>query len=40
MTENPSAEELQQLLSMVGFLEPLSEEELQELAQRAPCTHL
>ena len=40
VTENLSAEELQQLLSLVGFLEPLSEGALRELARHAPCTRI
>ena len=38
--ENPSAEELQRLLSLVGFLEPLSEGALGELARSAHCSTL
>jgi CRP/FNR family transcriptional regulator, cyclic AMP receptor protein len=40
VTETPSAEELQSLLSLVGFLEPLSEGALGELARSAHCTGL
>ena len=40
VTENPSAEERQQLLSWVPFLEPLSEDEHGWLAQRLSCTML
>jgi CRP-like cAMP-binding protein len=40
VTENPSAEELQRLLSLVGFLEPLSEGALGELARSAHCSTL
>ena len=40
MSENPSAEERQQLLSWVPFLEPLSEEEQGWLARRLSCTPL
>ena len=38
--ENPSAEDLRQLLSWVGFLEPLSEEEQGWLARRLSRTDL
>jgi CRP/FNR family cyclic AMP-dependent transcriptional regulator len=37
VTEIPSAEELQRLLSLVDFLEPLSESELWRLARSARC---
>lgn len=40
MTENPSAEELQRLLSLMAFLEPLSAGALRELARSARCTSL
>ena len=40
MTENSSAEELQRLLSLVDFLEPLSEGVLRELARSTRCTGL
>jgi hypothetical protein len=38
--ERPSAEELAELLSWVEFLEPLSEEERDWLAQRLSCSNL
>ena len=40
MTENLSDEELRRLLSLVGFLEPLSEGALRGLARSARCTGL
>ena len=40
VSENPSPEERQQLLSWVPFLEPLSEDEYGWLAQRLSCTML
>ena len=40
MSENPSAEERQQLLSWVPFLESLSEDEHAWLARRLSCTRL
>jgi hypothetical protein len=38
--ENPSAEELTELLSWAEFLEPLSEEEQGSLARRLSCSNL
>jgi CRP/FNR family cyclic AMP-dependent transcriptional regulator len=38
--ENPPAEELRRLLSLVGFLEPLSEHQLEEIARGATCVRL
>jgi len=38
--ENPPAEELQRLLSLMSFLEPLSEDALGELARSVGCTSL